>query len=91
MSDPVPFLPRGVRRHFDKVRGCAVLLGPERALMLDEISDAILGAVDGERGLTAICTVLAETYDAPLDVIRPDTEAFLADLAGKRLLDYRGG
>ena len=32
----VPFLPRGVRTHFDAVRQFDVLLGPERVLVLDQ-------------------------------------------------------
>ena len=37
-----PVLPRGVRLHDDRVRGTKVLLGPETALMLDEIGAAII-------------------------------------------------
>lgn len=87
--DRVPYLPRGVWRKHDTVRNCAVLLGPERALMLDAVSDAILGAVDGTRSVAEICADLARSYDAPLDVIQPDTETFLGDLAAKRLLEFR--
>lgn len=43
----IPFLPRGVRLHHDNVRGQEVLLGPERALMLDQIACEILKRVDG--------------------------------------------
>ncbi len=37
-----PLLPRGVRLHDDRVRGVPVLLGPERAVILDAIGQAIL-------------------------------------------------
>ena len=44
-ADP-PFLPRGVRLHQDLVRGVPVLLGPETALMLDPVGQAVLAEVD---------------------------------------------
>jgi pyrroloquinoline quinone biosynthesis protein D len=87
----VPVLPRGVRLHFDAVRDTHVLLGPERALILDDISHIILQQLDGQRSVAAICGDLAETYAAPLDQITTDTLALLNDLAGKRLLDAAHG
>jgi hypothetical protein len=45
--DAVPFLPRGVRLHDDRVRGMKMLLAPERALRLDATGAAILGEIDG--------------------------------------------
>ena len=86
-SDAVPYLPRGVRLHFDKVRDTNVLLGPERALMLDDISHIILQQLDGKRSINAICAALAETYKAPIERITADTLTLLADLANKRLLE----
>ncbi|MCQ0968990.1 pyrroloquinoline quinone biosynthesis peptide chaperone PqqD (plasmid) [Paracoccus sp. TK19116] len=85
----VPALLRGVRVKQDTVRDMPVLLGPERALMLDPIGAAILDRVDGERDLDGIVVDLAAAYDAPADVIRGDVEAFLSDLADKRLLEMR--
>ena len=84
----IPYLPRGVRLHFDKVRETHVLLGPERALILDDISQIILSQLDGKRSVNAICAGLAETYTAPVDQITTDTLALLNDLADKRLLDH---
>jgi pyrroloquinoline quinone biosynthesis protein D len=84
----VPFLPRGVRLHFDKVRETHFLLGPERALILDDISQIILSQVDGKRSVGAICADLAETYTAPVNQITGDTLALLNDLADKRLLEH---
>lgn len=86
-SDDVPILPRGVRRHFDKVRGVPVLLGPERVLMLDDIGCAILEYVDGTMSIDQISTTLADIYDAPKDDIEADVSAFLTDLANKKLLE----
>jgi len=85
----VAFLPRGVRSHFDAVRGADVLLGPERVLMLDPIGKAILERLDGAASLDAISADLAQTYDAPLDVIAPDVVAYLADLRDKGFVHVR--
>lgn len=84
----VPYLPRGVRLHFDKVRKTHVLLGPERALILDDISQIILSQLDGKRSVGAICADLAQSYAAPVDQITGDTLALLNDLADKRLLEH---
>ena len=87
----VPALPRGVRLHWDKVRETNVLLGPERALMLDQIAFEILKRVDGETSEAAISADLAETFGAPLDQVSGDVAAFLADLADKRLMEAHDG
>lgn len=84
----VPFLPRGVRVKQDAVRGVTVLLGPERALMLDAIGAAILAELDGARDVAAISADLAAKYNAPAEVIGRDVRAFLDGLAEKRLLDW---
>lgn len=83
-----PVLPRGVRVRHDPQRGQPVLLGPERALMLDEVGAAILQRVDGAASVEGIVADLAAAYDAPAEVIRGDVEAFLADLHDRRLLDW---
>jgi len=85
--DPIPRLPRGVRLHDDRVRGVPVLLGPERALILDEIGAAILAEIDGTR-TGAIVARLAARYDAPAAEIGADVRAFLDDLQRQRLVDY---
>jgi len=84
----VPSLPRGVRIHDDRVRGVPVLLGPERALILDDIGAAILAEVDGARTIDSITDRLAALYNAPRDEIAGDVLAFLDDLQVQRLLDY---
>lgn len=83
-----PRLLRGVRVRHDAVRGVMVLLGPERALMLDDIGAAILAETDGARDLDQIVARLAARFDAGADVIRPDVQGFLDSLAEKRLLEY---
>lgn len=85
----VPFLPRGVRRHFDAVRDRHVLLGPERALMLDETGQAILAELDGERSVQQIAADLAERYNAPVEAIAADMTEFLSELADKQMVWLR--
>ena len=87
----IPRLPRGVRMRWDGVRNTHVLLGPERALMLDPIAHEILKRVDGETAEAAICADLAATFGAPEAQVSSDVRAFLGDLADKRLLEARDG
>ena len=83
----IPVLPRGVRLHWDRVREIQVLLGPERALMLDQIGYEILSRVDGKASATDICSDLADTFGAPVEQVTSDVEAFLKDLSDRRLVD----
>lgn len=85
----VPFLPRGVRVKHCKVRAASFLLAPERAIELDPIGVAILAEVDGDRTVSAIATDLAARFGAPPDQVLTDVTAFLADLAGRRMLEVR--
>jgi pyrroloquinoline quinone biosynthesis protein D len=87
--DAIPFLPRGVRMHFDKVRNIWVLLAPERALKLDQIGLAILGEVDGAKPISEIAATLAAKYDAPVEQITKDSAAFLSSLTERRMLEVR--
>lgn len=87
--DRIPFLPRGVRLHDDSVRGLPVLLGPERAMMLDEIGHAILSEIDGVHTLGQIAQDLSDRYDAPKDEVVADMTAFLDDLADRQMVRYR--
>ena len=84
-----PFLPRGVRLHHDRVRDMPVLLGPETALMLDAVGQAVLAEVDGQRDIATISAGLAERYAAPVDVIQGDVIEFLNDMALRRLVEAR--
>ena len=84
-----PALPRGVRLHFDRVRGAWTLLAPERAIRLDEAGEAILGEVDGTRSVAEIAARLAERFSAPADEILGDTREFLGGLADRRMVDLR--
>ena len=82
-----PVLPRGVRLHQDRVRGVPVLLGPETALMLDPVGQAVLAEVDGRRDIAAISEALAERYAAPVEMIQSDVIEFLDGMAARRLVE----
>ena len=88
-DDRVFVLPRGVRMRWDGVRQTQVLLGPERALMLDDIGHAVLAEVDGEASVQVIAHRLSQRFEAPVEVILPDVAEFLDGLQAKRLLEVR--
>lgn len=78
-----PYLPRGVRVVEDRVRGGKVLLGPEKAVALDEIGDAILSRVTGVASLKEIVRDLAATYSAPEAQVSDDVQRFLMGLRAR--------
>lgn len=82
----IPYLPRGVRLADDRVRGIRVLQAPERAMQLDQIGDAILSELDGQRSLATIAKDLAAKYSAPLDQITCDVTDFLTGLIERRMV-----
>ncbi|MEL7347951.1 MAG: pyrroloquinoline quinone biosynthesis peptide chaperone PqqD [Pseudomonadota bacterium] len=86
-ENDVPRLLRGVRRHQDRVRDCAVLLAPERVFVLDPVSDAVLAEVDGARSFGAIVDALASRYNAPRDRIAADAGKFLTSLRDRCLIE----
>ncbi len=87
--DAVPYLPRGVRLHFDAVRDAWVLLAPERAISLDPVGHAVLSEIDGTRSFGAIADALAAAYDASPDQIESDAAGFLRALRDRRFLEVR--
>ena len=87
-ADRIPFLPRGVRLHHDKVRDKTVLLAPERALFLDDIGLAILNELDGQRSVAGISRHLAALYDAPPEAIASDVKEFIDGLADKQVIGF---
>ncbi len=78
-----PQFSRGHRLRFDQVRDAWVLLGPERLFLPDEHAVEVLKLVDGVRTVDVIVTDLAARYDAPVDAIRLDVDAMLADLSSR--------
>ncbi len=85
----IPFLPRGVRLHFDKLRDNWVLLAPERAIRLDQIGHAILSEIDGKSSFQAITEFLSQKFNAPPEEIAKDAAGFLAALRDRRFLEVR--
>lgn len=83
----IPFLPRGVRLHQDRVRDQWVLLAPERAISLDQIGHAILKEIDGKSSFGDITESLARTYNAPIEQIVKDSAGFLGALLDRRFLE----
>jgi pyrroloquinoline quinone biosynthesis protein D len=86
-ASAIPYLPRGVRMHDDRVRGMKVLLAPERALKLDATGTAILGEMDGRTSFGEIVARLAARYDAPADRIAEDAGRFLGGLIDRRMVE----
>lgn len=82
----IPALRRGVRRRFDEARGQAMLLGPERVVLLDEIGDAIVELCDGQRDIAAISAVLAQRYGEDAALVQEDVRGFIAALLEKGLV-----
>ncbi len=78
-----PAFPRGVRLKHDEARSQWVILAPERMFVLDDIALAIMQRVDGETAVSAIVDDLAETFQAPRDLILADVIAMLQDFADK--------
>ena len=87
--EAIPYLPRGVRVHRDRVREAWVLLAPERAITLDAVAHAILSEVDGARSFREITEGLAAKYNAPRDQIEADSAGFLKALRDRRFLEVR--
>ena len=77
----IPKLARGAVLRFDETRQRWVLLVPERVLAPDDTAVEVLHLCDGQRDVAAIADQLASKYAAPVDEIRADVIALLADLA----------
>ncbi len=82
----VPRLLRGVRVHWDAVRGTHVLLAPERVVRLDAVGHAVLSRLDG-RCFGALVADLAATYAAPAAQIGADAGRFLTTLIERRMVE----
>ena len=85
-AESVPRLPRHVKLRHDKARDRWLILVPERVLVPDDTAVAVLTRVDGARSVRDIAGDLAQTYQAPVDVILADSVVLLQDLADKGFL-----
>ncbi|MBU2580603.1 MAG: pyrroloquinoline quinone biosynthesis peptide chaperone PqqD [Alphaproteobacteria bacterium] len=85
-SETVLKLPRHIKLRHDAGRGRWILLAPERVFEPDETSVEVLKLCDGERSVGAISAILAEQYQAPVDVITADVIEMLQDLTDKGAL-----
>lgn len=82
----VPALRRGVRRQFDRTRNSAVLMAPERVIVLDEIADSIIESFKPEATVHDIVAGLATRFGAPAQEIEDDVIAFILELHDKGLV-----
>ncbi len=78
--------PRGVRLKNDEARNQWIVLAPERMFVLDDIAQAIMREVDGEKTVSIIVDNLAEKFQAPRDQILGDVVTMLQDFADKGVL-----
>jgi pyrroloquinoline quinone biosynthesis protein D len=85
--DARPKLPRHVRMRRDATRDAWVILAPERVLFPDEIAVEILQLCDGCATVADIVGDLAARADAPLEIVRDDVVALLADLSAKGVIE----
>jgi pyrroloquinoline quinone biosynthesis protein D len=85
-SKTTPVLPRFVKLRHDKGRDRWIMLAPERILTPDAIAVEVLQLCDGERTVAEIAAQLAETYEAPLEVIEKDITTMLQGLSDKGFL-----
>lgn len=81
--DSRPVLPNHIKLRHDEGRGRWVILAPERVFDPDATAVAILKLVNGRRSVFEIAVLLAQDYNAPLDIILADTVTMLQDLADK--------
>jgi pyrroloquinoline quinone biosynthesis protein D len=81
--DTIPRLWKLARLDHDPVRGRAVLLYPEGAVLLNETGRAVLELVDGRRTVADIAAILGERYQADVSA---DVAEYLAGLAARELI-----
>ena len=82
----VPALRRGVRRQFDAVRNAAILMAPERVIVLDDIADAIIGECNAVATVREITARLAARFATAPENIAADITGFLQALVDKGLV-----
>ena len=82
-----PRLAARARVRLDRQTGKAVLLYPERGLVLNGVGQAVLELCGGARTVDEIVASLAERYVGALETLRADVLAFLQQLADRGLLE----
>ncbi len=87
-TDSRPRLAAHARRRLDPITQRPLLLYPEGALELDEISGTILDRCDGVATLGEIASVLASTYDGDPDEIARDVATCLGEFAARGLVVF---
>lgn len=81
-----PALSRTVRLRFDARSGSQMLVGPERALVLDPIASRVVELCDGLRTIDDIALALTASYAGDLLAIADDVEDLVVDLARRGLV-----
>lgn len=84
-----PRLPRYIKLRHDEGRGRWLILAPERVFEPDETATSVLRLINGCRNVFEISVLLAQKYDAPLDLILADTVLLLQDLMDKGVVTAR--
>lgn len=88
ISDLVrPRLARGVRLQTDSTTLQSVLLYPEGIVELNETAHEIVSRCDG-RTFGEIVDELAKQYEADAGALAADARATLADLHGRKLIEF---
>ncbi len=84
-------LSRGVRLRFDPVRGCHVLLAPEKVLFPCPTSVEILSRLKEPTPFGELVAGLAAEFDAPTEEIANDVRDLLADLLAQHVVRVERG
>lgn len=85
-AEAQPFLPRHIMLRHDPVRGRWVLLAPERVLVPEATTVALLKLADGKSSVAEIAAELAATYTAPAEVILADALELFQDMLDRGFL-----
>ncbi|MCB5204935.1 pyrroloquinoline quinone biosynthesis peptide chaperone PqqD [Neorhizobium sp. T786] len=85
-ANSMPALKPHVRLQYDPVRGAWALLSPEKVFWPDEVSLDILRLCDGKHTVTQILEELAGQYEAPVEEIAADVEAFMQEWSDRFLV-----
>jgi pyrroloquinoline quinone biosynthesis protein D len=82
----MPGLKPHVRLHYDPVRAAWAVLSPEKVFWPDEVSLDVLRLCDGEHSVAQILAKLAGQYEAPVEEMESDIEAFLQEWSDRFLV-----